>query len=254
MKNLKNILRIAFSMICLLLFAFSVSGQEKTDSTNKSQSDFMSKITYGIKVGSTLSSFSTEQPHTNFKPGFMAGVFISYKLTASLDLQLEPTYIQQGGNLISILDYQLFLVPDPPYSYEFMDQRITFHNIDVPLLIKYKTSVFGLKVFAVAGPSIAYNIRTINHNEVSARTFEKVPVYFDFNREENISSNIKSWQYGTVGGIGFETPVGKHTLIFDIRYRYSLNKTYPGFSYLGIYQIQGDLRTNTLYFTLGFGF
>src|SRR5665647_657510 len=135
MKRLKNILKIEFSLICLFLFTLSLSGQ--VDSVQKSQSGFMSKITYGIKVGSTLSTFSTEQPHTNFKPGFIAGAFISYKLSESIALQLEPTYIQQGGNLISILDYQLFLVPAPPYSYEFMDQRITFHNIDVPLLIKY---------------------------------------------------------------------------------------------------------------------
>jgi hypothetical protein len=252
MKRLKNILKIEFSLICLFLFTLSVSGQ--ADSVKKSQSGFMSKITYGIKVGATLSTFSTEQPHTNYKPGLMGGVFISYKLSESFALQLEPTYIQQGGNLISILDYPLLLVPDPPFLFEVRDQRITFHNIDLPLLIKFEIPVGGLKVFAVAGPTIAYNIRTETQTDVSARSVDEIPVYYYFHQEDNISSDIKSWQYGAVGGLGFETPVGKHTLMFDIRYRYSLNKTYPGYSYLGIYQVQGDLRTNTLYFTLGFGF
>jgi hypothetical protein len=252
MKRLKNILKIEFSLICLFLFTLSLSGQ--VDSVKKSQSGFMSKISYGIKVGATLSTFSTEQPHTNFKPGLMAGAFVSYKLSESFALQLEPTYIQQGGNLISIVDYPLLLVPDPPFFFEIKDQRVTFHNIDLPLLIKYKLTLGGLRVFAVAGPAIAYNFKTITQTDVSARSFDMVPVYYDFHQEDNISSDIKSWQYGAVGGLGFETPVGRHTLIFDIRYRYSLNKTYPGFSYLGIFETQGDLRTNTLYFTLGFGF
>ncbi len=264
MKRLKNILKIEFSLISLFLFTLSVSGQ--VDSVKKSQSGFMSKISYGIKIGATLSTFSTEQPHTNFKPGLMSGLFISYKFSESFALQLEPTYIQQGGNLISITDYGMLLVKDPPFSYEVHDQRITFHNIDLPLLIKFEIPVGGLKIFAVAGPSIAYNIRTETQTDVTAWTatqtnfarkaaiLNTIPVYYNFHTEDNISSDIKSWQYGAVGGLGFETAVGKHTLIFDLRYRYSLNKTYPGYSYLGIFETQGDLRTNTLYFTLGFGF
>lgn len=252
MKRLKNILKIELSLICLFFITLSLSGQ--VDSLKKSENNFMSKINYGIKVGATLSTFSTEQPHTNFKPGLMGGVFISYKLSESFALQLEPTYIQQGGNLISITDYDMLLVPDAPFSLEVKDERITFHNIDLPLLIKYGINIGGLKVFAVAGPSIAYNFNTETQSDLSARTYDYIPVYYNFHQEDNISSNIKSWQYGAVGGIGFETPVGKHTLIFDLRYRYSLNKTYPGYSYLGIFQTQGDLRTNTLYFTLGFGF
>lgn len=252
MKRLKNILKIEFSVICLFLFTLTVSGQ--ADSVKKSQSGFMSKITYGIKLGATLSTFSTEQPHTNFKPGLMGGLFISYKLSESFALQLEPTYIQQGGNLILIKDYAMLLVPDPPFFLEVRDQRITYHNIDLPLLIKYEIPIGGLKVFAVAGPAIAYNFRTETQNDVSARTYYSIPVYYNFHTEDNISSDIKSWQYGAVGGLGFETSVGRHTLIFDLRYRYSLNKTYPGYSYLGIFETQGDLRTNTLYFTLGFGF
>jgi hypothetical protein len=252
MKRLKDILKIEFSVVCLFLFTFSLTAQ--VDSVKKSQSDFMSKIKYGIKVGSTLSTFSTEQPHTNFKPGLIAGAFVSYNLSESFELQLEPTYIQQGGNLISINDYAMFLVPDPPFLMEIRDQKITFHNIDLPLLIKYQLNIGGLKVFAVAGPSLAYNIKTETQNDVSARTYDYIPVYYNFHQADNISSDIKSWQYGAVGGIGFETPVGQHSLIFDIRYRYSLNKTYPGYSYLGIFQTQGDLRSNTLYFTLGFGF
>ena len=246
MKNFRNMMRIGFSLICLFLFTFSLLGQEDTVSVKK--------IHYGIKVGTTLSSFSSEQPHNNYKPGFAAGVSTSCKLSASFALQLEPTYLQQGGNLISILDYPMFLVTDPPFLLEVRDQRITFHNIDIPLLLKFEKNILGLKVFGVAGPSLGFNFNAESKNNVSARSWEEIPVYYNFYQEENITSNIETMQYGAIGGIGFETPVGKHTLIFDMKYRYSLNKTYPGYSYLGIYQVQGDLRTNSFYFTLGFGF
>lgn len=246
MKNLRNSMRIYYSLICLFLFTFSLMAQEETV--------MVKKIHYGIKVGTTLSSFSSEQPHNNFKPGFTAGAFVSYDLSGSFSLQLEPMYLQQGGNLITIVDYLMLLVQDPPFLFEIRDQKVTFHIIDVPLLLKFKKTILGLNLFAVAGPSFGLNFNAETKNNVSARSYDEIPVWYDFYTEENITSNIKPWQFGAVGGIGFETPVGKHTLIFDMKYRYSLSKTYPGFSYLGIYQLQGDLRTNSFYCTLGFGF
>jgi hypothetical protein len=131
----------------LLFFAFSLNGQEETAT--------VSKFGYGIKAGTTLSSFSAQQPHTNYKPGFIAGGFLSYELSNSLALQIEPSYMQQGGNLISIFDYLMFLIPDPPFVLKIRDQRVTFHNIDFPVLLKYQRTILGLKVFGVAGPSIA---------------------------------------------------------------------------------------------------
>lgn len=250
MKNLRKRIRIYSILICLFLFASSLLGQEETTTTTVT----VKKIHYGIKVGTTLSSFSSEQPHNNFKPGLTAGGFVSYDLSGSFSLQLEPMYLQQGGNLISIVDYPMLLVSDPPFLFEVKDQKITYHNIDVPLLIKFKKAISGLTLFAVAGPTVGFNFNTETKNNVSARSSDQIPVYYDFYQEENITSDIKPWQYGAVGGIGFEAPVGKHTLIFDMKYRYSINTTYPGFSYLGITQVQGDLRTNSFYFTLGFGF
>ena len=251
MKNRKTkVLRIYCSLLCMFLFTFSLVAQEASGTETES----VKRISYGIKAGATLSRFSSEQPHANFKPGVTAGIFVSYPLSSSFALQLEPAYFQQGGNLISIMDYPMFLVHDPPFLLEIRDQKITFHNIDIPLLIKYEKSVAGLNVFVLAGPSIGFNINAETKNNVSARTWEEIPVYYNFYQHENISSNIRSIQYGAVGGIGFETPVGTHKILFDVKYRYSLNATYPGYSYLGITQIQGDLRTNSLYFTLGFGF
>lgn len=246
MKNKKRLLGIIPPLLCLLLCSSSLTAQE--DSAK------VIKFGYGIKAGTTLSRFSSEQPHNNFKPGFTAGVFVNYRLSNSFLLQVEPAYMQQGGNLISITDFPMLLVPDPPFLLEVKDQKITFHNIDVPLLLKYEKTIAGLKLFAVAGPSFSYNLKAQSKNNVSARTWDYIPVYYDYYEEENISSSIETMQYGVVGGLGFETPVGDHQLTFDVRYRYGLNKTYPGYSYLGIYHIQGDLKSNTLYFTLGFGF
>lgn len=248
MKNLRNMMRNSFSLMCFLLLAFSVSGQEETTSAS------VGKIHFGIKAGTTLSSFSAEQPHTNFKPGLIVGGFISYDLSGNLALQLEPSYMQQGGSLVSIYDYLTFQVYDPPFFIEVRDQKVTFHNIDIPLLLKYKKNIGGLNLFVVAGPSIGLNFDAVTKNEVSARSLDQIPIYYHFYEEDNITSSMKLLQYGATGGIGFETPIGKHTLVFDMKYRYGLNKTYPGYSYLGIYQVQGDLKTNSFYVTLGFGF
>jgi hypothetical protein len=254
MKNQNKIFRNSLSLICLLLLSYSVSAQDVTGNEASGTAVTGKKIQFGIKVGTTLSKFSEEQPHTNFKPGLIVGGFVSYKLSNLLALQLEPSYMQQGGNLISVFDPTLLSYKDYPYSVEVKDQRITFHNIDIPLLLKVEKNILGLNVFAVAGPSIGLNFYSKTENSVSARSNGDIPVYYDFYQEENITSNIKLLQYGVVGGIGFNTPIGKHTLIIDMKYKYGLNKTYKGYSYLGIPQVQGDLKTNSFYITLGFGF
>lgn len=247
MKNQRNMLKKSFTIFCLLLFAFSVSGQEESQGAG-------SKIQFGVKIGTTLSSFSSEQPHNNYKPGLIAGGFFSYGLTSNLALQTEPSYMQQGGNLIEIMDPTILTLPDYPFSAEIRDHRITYHNIDIPILLKYKRNIKGLNVFGLIGPTISMNFNTTAQTRVSARSWDSTPSYIDFYSEENITDNIEFLHYGATAGVGFEAPIGKHILIFDLKYRYSINKTYLGYSYLGIHQVQGDLSSNTFYFTLGFGF
>jgi hypothetical protein len=257
MKNRIKIFRNSLSLVCLLLLTFSVSGQETVTNEGTGNEVTVKKIQFGIKVGTTLNRFSSEQPHNNYKPGLIAGGFVSYKLSNLLALQLEPVYMQQGGNLISVYDPSLYLLTDYPFSILVKDQKITFHNIDIPLLLKAEKSIRGLNVFCVAGPALALNVQSVTKNNVSARSGVSsgtIPVYYDYYEEETITSNIEFLQYGVIGGIGFNTPIGKHTLIFDVKYRYGINKTYKGYSYLGIPQVQGDLKTNTFYITLGFGF
>ncbi|HPD95568.1 MAG: PorT family protein [Bacteroidales bacterium] len=244
MKNTKFVFTFFFSFLFLLHITNSVLAQEESEK----------KISYGIKVGTTLSNFSSEQPHNNYKPGLIAGCFITYKLSSNIALQMEPSYMQQGGNLIKIFDPAVLSIPDYPFALEIEDQKILFHNIDIPLLFKYDKIIGGLKVFAVVGPSLGINIHTTAKTDVSARSKDIIPVYYDFYKEENITSNINLLQYGVTGGLGFETRIRNLPLIFDVRYRYSLNKTYEGYSYLGIHQIQGDLSSNTIYITLGIGF
>lgn len=256
MKNQNKIFRNSFFLICFLLLTFSVSGQEVTEKEVSGNEVTVKKIQFGIKVGTTLNRFSSEQPHNNYKPGFIAGGFVSYKLSEILALQIEPSYMQQGGNLISVFDPSLLSITDYPFSVLVKDQRITFHNIDIPLLLKIEKNILGLNIFGVAGPALGLNMYSKTKNNVSARSGSgsNTPLYYDYYEEENITSNIEFLQVGIIGGIGFNTPIGKHTLIFDMKYRYGLNKTYKGYSYLGIPQNQGDLKTNTFYVTLGFGF
>lgn len=256
MKNQNKIFRDSFFLICLLLLTSSVAGQEETGKEVNGNELIWEKIQYGIKVGTTLNSFSSEQPHNNYKPGFIAGGFVSYELSEILALQIEPSYMQQGGNLISIFDPSMLSIANYPFSLLVKDQRITFHNIDIPLLLKIEKNILGLNIFGVAGPALGLNLYSKTKSNVSARAGSGIdtPVYFDYYEEEIITSNIKFLQAGIIGGIGFSTPIGEHTLILDMKYRYGLNKTYEGFSYLGIPQNQGDLKTNTFYFTLGLGF
>lgn len=249
MKSKISLQGIIIPFFYLFLISSSAFGQEESEQTGR-----IRPLQYGIKAGITGSRFSSEQPHNNCKPGIIAGIFFNYPISSSFSLQLEPSYLQQGGYLISIIDHSLFLDANPPFSIEINDQKVIYHNIDLPFLVKYEKKSCDVKFFGVIGPAFGINLNSTSKTDVSARSNEMVPVYYDFIKEENISSDIRTMQYGIATGLGFESPLGKHSLIFDIRYRYSINTTWPAYSYLGVNHIQGDLKSNTFYVTLGLGF
>lgn len=243
----KTITYIVFLGITYLSFAGKTIAQESGSSSSSKGS-----IYYGGKFGTTVSQFTNQQPHTNVKQGITAGGFIGYNFNNKLGIQLELNYLQEGGQLLSI-EHSWDLSNNSWIEIKTDNQKVTLHNLDIPLMLKYSFPIGATKIFINAGAAFGYNIHSgIKHETTILTEIGSVSTYTG---EENITSSIERYNVGITAGFGFEIPVlSNNYILIDARYRYGLMPVYKGYSYRGLPQVTGDLQNNTMYFTVGFGF
>ena len=232
----------SFFILCLI-FPVLVQAQESTGTEKK--------LHFGVKVGSTISSFTNQQPHTSVAIGLAGGVTAAYSFNSNMALQLELFYAQEGGRLLNI-DIPSFLGQDYWYIEKVENQRVVINTLNVPLIFKYKIPLgsSGLSIFV--GPNFGYNISAAAHKEVTVLT--EVSSFHTYTASEDISSNIEKYSIDAIGGIGFEIPVGNYILSVEGSYKYGITPVYKSYSYVGIPQITGDLKCNTVNITLGLAF
>lgn len=247
---LKLLLKQKLKLILLLgvIFIMFNGSSYAQDADNSGGFD----IYYGGKFGTTVSQFTNEQPHTNVTQGITAGGFIGYNINEKMAVQLEISYFEEGGQLLNFeTEYDLGF--DTWYFAKADNQKITLHNIDIPVLFKYAIPLGAVKLHAVLGADLAINFYANNSHETT--------VYADdgnittFTGDEDITSKIERYSIGATGGIGFEIPVlTNNYILIDARYKYGITPVYKGYSYRGIPQITGDLANNSMYIAIGFGF
>ncbi len=212
---------------------------------------FLNNMKYGLKFGTTISEFTNQQPHTNSNQGITVGGFVDYGFNEKMSLQLEVGYFQQGGRLLDIY------IPDYSgnsswYIINIKNKEIIMHNIELPVLFKYSLKISGFKLNGFIGPSFGYNLHTGVIKE--GTIIDEYGGPHTYTGEENITNNMEKIQYSATAGIGFELPISdKLYILIDARYRYGINSVYNGYSYLEIPEIQGNLKNNSMYFTIGLG-
>lgn len=252
MKNLRLRSNLKKVMCFLFLFPFMFLSFETFAQGKKQESNGSTglKLGFGGKFGTTLSSFTNQQPYTNQAQGITAGGFVRYGLTDALSVQLEANYFQQGGRLTNF-DIPSMYGSYDWYNLEASNQYLRMHNIEVPLLAQYKFSFNKLAIIGQLGPSFGYNMHS---GVISEQTAFNSGVYpTSYTDEKNVTSKVNALQYSITAGISIEYPLIKNmALSIEGRYRYGLNSVYDGYSYIGIPQVQGDLQNHSSYFSIGF--
>ncbi|MDR2466347.1 MAG: PorT family protein [Prevotellaceae bacterium] len=100
------------------------------------------QLRFGAKIGGAVSSLSTKnwegEKEDRYKArlGFLLGGMMEYSFTESFALQPELLYVLNGAKEKEGGD----------------GGRISLHNIQLPVNLKYKFGVEGLKFYATAGP------------------------------------------------------------------------------------------------------
>ena len=174
--------RLVVLLCAGLFYSACIFGQDETASSGGSR-----ELHFGAKVGTTISSFTDQQPHTDIKQGIIVGGFASFYFDDNMAVQGEVNYLQQGGKLIE------FEIPgdigkDTWYASKVHNNSITIHTVDIPVLFKYSYPLGDVNVSLNVGPTIGINYFTSINNETTV--FTDVGAMHTYTGESDISDNI----------------------------------------------------------------
>lgn len=178
----------------------------------------------GIKAGLNLAKFTGADKPDDSKMylGFTAGGFITYAFTDLFAVQPELLFSMKG-NKIDVAG---------------VTGKTKLNYIEVPVLFKVLLSGGGnFKPNFYAGPEVSFLLSAKQEMDPEPPGFV-----------EDIKDNIKSTDFGLIGGVGFDylLGTGSNKVTVDIRYD-------VGFSKLDDSGSDLDYKNSAITFLVGFG-
>ena len=116
------------------------------------------QISVGAKIGANFADTRVDGLLGNLAPeqttftGFTAGVMAEIPMINALSFRPELNYIQKGFTVSQSFDVDLIGIDMEVGA----KARTRINYIELPLLLKYSIGSDAAKVYAIAGPSIAY--------------------------------------------------------------------------------------------------
>ena len=178
------------------------------------------QVNFGLRTGAAATTFANKgdiTDNSNITFSFTGGGFVDIPLSKSLSLQPEINYVRKGRSdeteELSTITATDFMV----------------HYLQIPVLLQLKDAKMfeksGSAFFINAGPYAGFAL----NNQISPSG--NVPV-----------SDSKNTDWGVTFGIGFQTPIFKNDIRFDLRYDMGLSE---------IANQPVDYRTKALSLTVG---
>lgn len=241
MKHLRN--------VGILIFFLSI--QSSFCKVTSQDGDAAGGLSYGAHLGTTISTFTNEQPHRSIVIDPSIGVHGIYTISDLFNVQVELNYLECGGGLVQFTD-PTQLNTSPVFDSEVKDMKVSIRSVELPALFCYSLDLGDAKLSIMAGASAAWVFHAGNVSETTARYPSTPSVYTTFSGEENMTKDITPFIYNAQGGVSVEFPfISDMSMFVDVRYRQSINKVYKGYSYLGIKDVSSDLGVQSLSISLG---
>ncbi len=191
---MKKVLRSASVVFCAMLVGITAA---------QAQDDDLARPRVGFKGGLNLSNLyvdNAEDEKARF--GWHAGVFGQIFSSEAFAIQPEINYSTKGTGIT------YGTVGSGGINLHH-DQRINLHYLDIPVLAVFK---LGRAAEIHAGPYWAYLLNAeIRNNDGDPNN--------EFDTQDR--DNFEDWDYGLVGGIGFNLGPGAQ---LGVRYNYGLNE------------------------------
>lgn len=146
----------------------------------------------------------------NYKPGFLVGCEIEYRLSAKLSLKPELQFEQKGTmQKTDIVDYN-------GHSSGIIKQYYTWNYVGIPILIKFQPFVKN-RIYIQGGGYTNFLLSEI-HRLKYTEAGEPVD-----NKENTDISGYGRLDAGLLAGAGIDISVGRNAIQFDARYAFAFN-------------------------------
>ncbi len=228
---------------------------------------FAQDVSIGVQGGLSIPSLkggNSEQSKgykSRFGPDF--GVFTGLSLSKHFGLQVNVSYVAQGGVKKGIqpipqgnLDPNL-PVPTGTIIYGDYKNVAILNYIEIPILIKYSFDLGKLfKLYIDAGPNTGFLVEAKTKTSGTSQLFidnsgtpltvggQALPAV-DFSHETDIKSDINVLNFGLAGGLGISTKLGPGDIILDGRGSFGLTPIQKD-------PKNGNNRTGCLVISLGY--
>lgn len=152
--------------------------------------------------------------------GMVFGGFIDYRLSRSFSVQSELLYVRKGvkahGEIaLSFIDFGTVEAD--------LTEKLKLTYLEIPVLIKYHLPVGGkIEPSLFAGPALALKLAGTYDYDLS----EIVDLAPHHTVAKPDIANMSSTDFGIVMGADVGIPVGRATLVVDVRYTLGLSKQF----------------------------
>lgn len=183
--------------------------------TTQAQAQQLAAI--GLKAGPDLATFTGGAlgRQAGWKPGYTAGLLLTYPLSARSGLQVEALYTQKG---VQKEGYQ-HVYRDPAFHSLRNTYRATLGYFDMPVLYTLGPGSTGQGLFVEVGPQLSI---AVSRREFVRPTSETA----DGEHEETLATDLSLLAPASVGyvaGLGYQWPNG---LGAELRYSGDFTRAY----------------------------
>ncbi|MCX6580923.1 MAG: porin family protein [Candidatus Aminicenantes bacterium] len=159
----------------------------------------------GVKGGFNLSKFYSVEPagmDQKYLAGFQVGLFKGFNISPSVQIQPEIFYIQKGSKVTMMIDTVEAIA------------KIRISYFEIPLLFKFNLKPdTAVNPYLIAGPYVAFRSKATLTVEAMGQS-----------EKEDIKEDVKSTDFGIIGGGGVEFKMGDmlKCILVEIRYELGL--------------------------------
>ena len=243
----------AFIFCFALPFLFSdhAKAQGIIDSADVQFSD--SKFEIGVAGGLAVNKFSNGQPQTGTNTGYAAGLLLTYHVHQQWSVQVEASFVQQGGQLLSFKDDTRFGLPESFTTKNVKNSSVHLNSLNIPLLLRYTISLEkDWKPALYLGGSYAYNFNATERYQKTGNLLPGEDIITTVSDSDDLTSRYNKDRLNFILGADLRLPLFSNVkLLLDFRYMAGLSPARKNYSYMEKVGFGSDIRSNSFISRIG---
>lgn len=240
---------VGFAILFLQLN--TTQAQTKIDTAHVEATN--SKFEIGIAGGLTVNKFSSGQPQTGINTGYDAGLLLTYNVYKQWSIQLEASFTQQGGQLLTFKDDTRYGLPESFTTKNVKNSSVHLNSLNIPLLVRYTIPLRkDWKPSLYLGGSYAYNFNAIDRYQKTGDLLPGEDIITTASDSENVTSRYNRDRLNLIVGADLRLPLfSKVKLLLDFRYLAGATPARENYTYTEKVGFGSDIKSNSFVSKLG---